>query len=51
MKDIVYPNLNRYCFQTLNIKHDWPGLAKEARIICQELNIEDVTLTKEGKIS
>ena len=32
------------------IKHDWPGLAKEARIICEELNIEDVNITKEGKM-
>ena len=32
------------------IKHNWPGLAKEARIICEELNIEDVNITKEGKM-
>ena len=32
------------------VKRDWPGLAKEAREICQELNLPDITKEKISKV-
>ena len=38
----IYEEQKKYC---------WPGLAQETKLICQELDIEDVNDTQEGRIS
>ena len=48
IKNMGMDTLARQVYEEQQL-HGWPGLAKEASLICLELGIEDVNITKIGK--